>query len=153
MEKLRPLVAVKTLEHFEGLELPAYETPESAGMDLRAAIPADEELVIKPGRRMMVPTGLAMALPSGMEAQIRPRSGLALNHGVTVLNSPGTIDADYRGEVKIILINHGAQPFTISRGMRIAQMVIAPVTQLEWMATLDLSNTARGEGGFGSTGV
>lgn len=153
MDNLRPLVAVKTLEHFEGLELPAYETNDSAGMDLRAAIPADQTLTIEPGRRAMVPTGLAMALPPGMEAQIRPRSGLALNHGVTVLNSPGTIDADYRGEIKIILINHGAQPFTVERAMRIAQMVIAPVTQLEWMVTMDLSTTQRGTGGFGSTGV
>ena len=152
MEKLRPLVAVKTLPHFEGLKLPAYETKDSAGMDLAAAIPADETLQIGPGRRVLVPTGLAMALPAGMEAQIRPRSGLALNHGVTVLNSPGTIDADYRGEIKIILINHGSQPFSIERGMRIAQMVLAPVTQLEWMATMDLSATERGDGGFGSTG-
>jgi dUTP pyrophosphatase len=153
MVQLRPLVAVKTLDHFDGLELPAYETADSAGMDLAAAIAADETLEVKPGRRVMVPTGLAIALPSGMEAQIRPRSGLALNHGVTVLNSPGTIDADYRGEIKVILINHGAQPFTIERGMRIAQMIIAPVTQLEWMVTVDLSDTKRGSGGFGSTGT
>jgi len=153
MVQLRPLVAVKTLDHFDGLELPAYETSDSAGMDLAAAIPADETLEVKPGRRVMVPTGLAIALPAGMEAQIRPRSGLALNHGVTVLNSPGTIDADYRGEIKVILINHGAQAFTIERSMRIAQMVIAPVTQLEWMVTVDLSDTKRGSGGFGSTGV
>ncbi|PHR56934.1 MAG: dUTP diphosphatase [Robiginitomaculum sp.] len=152
MTELRPLVAVKTLEHFEGLDLPVYETPDSAGMDLAAAIPADEALYIEPGRRVMVPTGLAMALPSGFEAQVRPRSGLALNHGITVLNSPGTIDADYRGEVKVILINHGAQRFTIERGMRIAQLVVAPVTQMEWMTTLDLSGTKRGSGGFGSTG-
>lgn len=152
MDTIKPMVAVKCLEHFEGLELPAYETEDSAGMDLRAAIPADEELVIQPGRRAMVPTGLAMALPSGFEAQVRPRSGLALNHGVTVLNSPGTIDADYRGEVKVILINHGAQPFAIERGMRIAQLVVAPVTQLEWMQSISLSDTDRGEGGFGSTG-
>lgn len=153
MVQLRPLVAIKTLDHFDGLELPAYETADSAGMDLAAAIAADEILEVKPGRRVMVPTGLAIALPPAMEAQIRPRSGLALNHGVTVLNSPGTIDADYRGEIKVILINHGAQPFIIERGMRIAQMVIAPVTQLEWMVTMDLSKTARGSGGFGSTGT
>lgn len=152
MDTIKPMVAVKCLEHFEGLELPAYETQDSAGMDLRAAIAADDELIIQPGRRVMVPTGLAMALPNGFEAQVRPRSGLALNHGVTVLNSPGTIDADYRGEVKVILINHGAQPFAIERGMRIAQMVIAPVTQLEWMQSISLSDTKRGEGGFGSTG-
>lgn len=152
MEKLRPLVAVKTLQHFEGLNLPAYETKDSAGMDLAAAISADETLQIGPSRRVLVPTGLAVALPPGMEAQIRPRSGLAINHGVTVLNSPGTIDADYRGEIKVILINHSSQPFTIERGMRIAQMVLAPVTQLEWMVTLDLSKTERGFGGFGSTG-
>ncbi len=153
MNVLRPLVSVKALPHFDGLQLPTYETSDSAGMDLRAAINKDEPLQIEPGRRMMVPTGLAMALPAGMEAQIRPRSGLAFKNGITVLNSPGTIDADYRGEIKIILINHGGQPFVIERGMRIAQMVIAPVTQLEWALTLDLSNTARGEGGFGSTGV
>jgi len=153
MDKLRPLVTVKALPHFEGLQLPAYETSDSAGMDLRAALPDGETLQIKPGRRVMVPTGLAMALPPGMEAQIRPRSGLALKHGVTVLNTPGTIDADYRGEVKIILINHGDQPFVIERGMRIAQMVVAPITQLEWALTLDLDKTSRGEGGFGSTGI
>lgn len=153
MDTIKPMVAVKCLEHFEGLELPAYETEDSAGMDLRAAIAADEPLELKPGRRLMVPTGLAMALPAGFEAQVRPRSGLALNHGVTVLNSPGTIDADYRGEVKVILINHGAQPFMIERGMRIAQLVVAPVTQLEWMQSIALSDTERGEGGFGSTGV
>ncbi|VAV93932.1 Deoxyuridine 5'-triphosphate nucleotidohydrolase [hydrothermal vent metagenome] len=153
MQGLRPLVTVKVLDHFEGLALPAYETPDSAGMDLRAALPAEEMLFIEPGRRAMVPTGLCIALPSGFEAQIRPRSGLALKQGVTVLNSPGTIDADYRGEIKIILINHGAQRFIVERGMRIAQMVIAPVIQLEWEITLDLSNTERGDGGFGSTGV
>ncbi|MBL4596706.1 MAG: dUTP diphosphatase [Robiginitomaculum sp.] len=153
MSELRPLVAVKPLEHFDGLELPAYETSDSAGMDLRAAIPADEPLHVEAGRRVMVPTGLRIALPSGFEAQIRPRSGLALNHGVTVLNSPGTIDADYRGEINVLLINHGAGRFTIERGMRIAQMVIATVTQLEWMTSMELSDTERGGGGFGSTGT
>jgi dUTP pyrophosphatase len=129
-------IQVAPLPHFEGLQLPAYETALSAGMDLRAA----------------VPDGLSIALPAGYEAQVRPRSGLALKHGVTCLNTPGTIDADYRGEVKVILINLGQEPFTIKRGERIAQMVIAPVTQGEWDVVETLSETARGAGGFGSTG-
>ncbi len=152
-QKTMPLVAVRTLAHFQGLELPAYETPQSAGADIRAALPEDAPLTLRPGARALIPAGFAMALPEGFEAQIRPRSGLALKHGITVLNSPGTIDADYRGEVQIMLINHGAEDFEIRRGMRIAQMVIAPVTQLQWMAALDLPKSARGTGGFGSTGV
>lgn len=145
-------VAVKTLEHFEGLELPAYETDQAAGMDLRAAVAEDAAVVLEPGRRALIPTGLAIALPAGYEAQVRPRSGLAIKHGITCLNSPGTIDADYRGELKVILINHGEESFTIARGERIAQMVIAPVTQIGWDAVEELPETQRGAGGFGSTG-
>jgi len=153
MSNDKPLVSVRKLAHFEGLSLPAYETPDSAGMDLRAAIPDDRPADIPPGGRALIPTGLAIALPPGYEAQIRPRSGLAIKSGVTCLNSPGTIDADYRGEVKIILINHGAEAFRIERGDRIAQMVVAPVTQVDWMVAETLPETGRGEGGFGSTGV
>jgi dUTP pyrophosphatase len=145
-------IEVATLPHFEGLALPAYETALSAGMDLRAAVPEDEPMTVAAGQRVLAPTGLTIALPAGYEAQIRPRSGLALKHGVTCLNTPGTIDADYRGEVKVILINLGQEPFVIKRGERIAQMVIAPVTQGEWNAVKTLSETARGAGGFGSTG-
>ena len=148
-----PMVAVKTLPHFKGLPLPEYETPQSAGMDLRAAIPEGEPIRLLPGRRALVPTGLALALPAGYEAQIRPRSGLALKQGITCLNSPGTIDADYRGEVGVILINHGWEGFDIKRGDRIAQMVIATVIQAAWIETDDLDETERGSGGFGSTGV
>lgn len=146
------VVEVCPLPHFEGLALPAYETALAAGMDLRAAVPADAPMTLKPGKRAMVPTGLSIALPAGYEAQIRPRSGLAAKHGVTCLNTPGTVDADYRGEVKIILINHGEEDFIIQRGERIAQMVIAPVTQAEMNVVDALSETARGAGGFGSTG-
>lgn len=145
-------IQVATLPHFEGLALPAYETALSAGMDLRAAVAEDEPMLVAPGHRVLAPTGLTIALPAGYEAQIRPRSGLALKHGVTCLNTPGTIDADYRGEVKVILINLGQEPFTIKRGERIAQMVIAPVTQGAWDVVETLSETARGAGGFGSTG-
>lgn len=145
-------IQVATLPHFEGLALPAYETALSAGMDLRAAVAEDEPMLVAPGHRVLAPTGLTIALPAGYEAQIRPRSGLALKHGVTCLNTPGTIDADYRGEVKVILINLGQEPFTIKRGERIAQMVIAPVTQGAWDVVETLSATARGAGGFGSTG-
>ena len=144
-------VSLKRLPHNADLPLPAYESASAAGMDLPAAVEAD--LVLAPGARALVPTGLAIALPEGFEAQIRPRSGLAARDGVTVLNTPGTVDADYRGEVKVILINLGAAPFTISRGMRIAQMVIAPVTQAAMVETDELPETARGEGGFGSTGA
>lgn len=146
-------VKIMRLPHGEGLALPAYETKDSAGMDLPAALVEGESLVLEKGAKALIPTGFAMAIPSGFEAQVRPRSGLAAKHGVTVLNSPGTIDADYRGEVKVILINHGAEPFVITRGMRIAQMVIAPVTQARWHEVTSLDETLRGEGGFGSTGV
>ncbi|HRE45818.1 MAG TPA: dUTP diphosphatase [Terricaulis sp.] len=145
-------IHVVPLPHFEGLALPAYETAQSAGMDLRAAVPADAPLVLAPGARALVPTGLTIALPGDYEAQIRPRSGLAFKHGITCLNTPGTVDADYRGEVKVLLINLGDAPFTIERGERIAQMVIAPVTQAGWEVVTELSATARGAGGFGSTG-
>jgi dUTP pyrophosphatase len=148
----RPLVAVKKLAHFGDLPLPAYETSQSAGMDLRAALPEGGHIDLLPGRRALIPTGLSIALPPGYEAQVRPRSGLALKHGITCLNSPGTIDADYRGEVGVILVNHGWEAFRISRGDRIAQMVVAPITQIEWMAHEELDETARGSGGFGSTG-
>jgi len=150
---LKVAVRYLTLPHGEGLEAPSYESATAAGMDLRAAIAPDEPLVLQPGTRALVPTGLAIALPAGYEAQVRPRSGLAARHGVTVLNSPGTIDADYRGEVKVILINHGDTPFVIERGMRIAQMVIAPVTRADMIAAESLDETERGTGGFGSTGT
>jgi len=146
-------VAVKRLSHHEGLPLPAYQTAGSAGMDLTAAIAADETITLKPGERRAIPTGLAIALPQTLEAQIRPRSGLALKSGITCLNTPGTIDSDYRGEIQVILINLGRQDFQIRRGDRIAQMVIAPVMQIGWSEVADLDSTARGAGGFGSTGV
>ena len=148
-----PKIEIKRLEHGEGLALPAYETPEAAGMDLRAALGADETVVLKPGQRAMVPTGLSMAMPMGYEAQIRPRSCLAAKNGVSVLNTPGTIDSDYRGELKIILINLGDEDFVITRDMRIAQMIIAPVVQAQLVETDVLSETQRGAGGFGSTGT
>ncbi|WP_371396384.1 dUTP diphosphatase [Fretibacter rubidus] len=147
------VVEIKALPHFDGLELPKYETVLAAGADLRAAVPAHAPMTLSPGARALVPTGMAMALPAGYEAQIRPRSGLAYKHGVTCLNTPGTIDADYRGEVKVLLINHGDAPFVINRGERIAQMVIAPITQPDFEIVNELSDTARGAGGFGSTGV
>ena len=145
-------IRVAPLPHFEGLALPVYETADAAGMDLRAAVPDGEPMTLKPGERAMAPTGLTIALPQGYEAQVRPRSGLAAKHGVTCLNSPGTIDADYRGEVKVILINHGQEPFVIKRGERIAQMVIAPVTRATLTVVASLDETQRGAGGFGSTG-
>lgn len=145
-------VAVHTLAHFDGLELPAYETDGSAGLDVRAAVPEGKPIILSPGERDMVPTGLAVAVPDGYELQMRPRSGLAARHGITCLNSPGTIDSDYRGELKVILINHGREPFTISRGERIGQMVLAPVTRLDWAPVDALPETERGDGGFGSTG-
>jgi dUTP pyrophosphatase len=144
-------VPVKLLENFGDLQLPAYETLSSAGMDLRAAI--DEPITLKPMERALVPTGFAFALPSGYEAQIRPRSGLAYKNGVTVLNTPGTIDADYRGEVKALLVNLGTEDFVIERGMRVAQMIIAPFTQGQFKVAANLDDTDRGEGGFGSTGT
>jgi len=145
-------VAIRQLPHGEGLPLPAYQSTHAAGLDLLAAVPENVPLVLAPGKHAMVPTGLAIALPDGFEAQVRPRSGLAARHGVTVLNSPGTIDADYRGEIQVILINHGSEPFAIKRGERIAQMVIAPVVQAKLVAVAELSTTDRGTGGFGSTG-
>lgn len=145
-------VEIQRLPHAEGLALPAYQTAHAAGLDLLAAVPADKPLTLEPGQRALVPTGLMIAVPPGHEAQVRPRSGLALKHGVTVLNSPGTVDADYRGEVSVLLINHGDEPFTIRRGERIAQLVIAAVTQANLVAVASLSPTDRGSGGFGSTG-
>lgn len=148
----KPLnVSITQMPHAQGLSLPKYATEMSAGMDLEAAI--DTPLTLKPGERTLVATGLAIALPEGYEAQIRPRSGLAFKNGVTVLNSPGTIDADYRGEIKVILANLGTEPFTVERGMRIAQMVIAAHGRVSWTAVETLDETARGAGGFGSTGV
>lgn len=141
-------VLVKRLPHGAGLELPAYATPGAAGMDVVSA----EDVTIAPGARHAVATGLAMAIPPGYEIQVRPRSGLALKHGITVPNTPGTIDSDYRGELKVILINHGAEPFAIRRGDRVAQLVLAPVTRGAWLEVEELDETARGEGGFGSTG-
>jgi dUTP pyrophosphatase len=144
-------VAVQRLPHGADLPLPAYATALSAGLDLMAAIDAD--VTLAPGARQLIPTGLSIALPTGYEAQVRPRSGLALKHGITVLNSPGTIDADYRGEVKVLLINHGAENFVLKRGDRIAQMVVAPVTRIAWNVVETLDETARGAGGYGSTGI
>ena len=144
-------VAVQRLDHARDLPLPAYSTAGAAGLDLVAAIRAD--IVLAPGRYQAVPTGIALALPEGSEAQLRPRSGLALRHGVTVLNAPGTIDSDYRGEVTAILINHGTTPFTITRGMKIAQLVVAAHARVEWNETCALETSARGAAGFGSTGL
>jgi len=143
---------IRQLPHGQGLPLPAYQSAHAAGLDLLAAVPENAPLVLAPGKHAMVPTGLAIALPEGFEAQVRPRSGLAAGHGVTVLNAPGTIDADYRGEIQVILINHGAEPFAIRRGERIAQMVIAPVVQARLNPVDSLPDTGRGSGGFGSTG-
>jgi dUTP pyrophosphatase len=143
---------IQRLPHAQGLALPAYETAGSAGMDLRAAIPEDAPLTLLPGARALVPTGLKIALDPGWEAQVRPRSGLALKHGITCLNTPGTIDSDYRGEVGVILVNLGSEPFVIRRGERIAQMVVATVAQATVVEVETLDETARGEGGFGSTG-
>lgn len=148
---MQPIVRAVRLEHANDLPLPEYETPRSAGMDLRAAL-GNETITIAPGGRHLVPTGLCIALPDGYEAQIRPRSGLAVRHGITMLNSPGTIDADYRGEVKVIVINHGSERFEIRHGDRIAQMVIAPVSRAVWEERTSLDETSRGSGGFGSTG-
>ena len=145
-------VEIQTLPHGEGLALPAYQSAHAAGLDLLAAVPQDSPLTLAPGQHALVPTGLLIALPPGFEAQVRPRSGLAAKHGVTVLNSPCTVDADYRGEIGVLLINHGAAPFTIRRGERIAQMVIAAAVQAELVPVVSLSATDRGSGGFGSTG-
>ncbi len=146
-------VRIVRLPHARDLPLPAYETALAAGMDLRAAVPVEEPLVLAPGSRAAAPTGLAIALPPGFEAQVRPRSGLALKSGITTLNAPGTIDADYRGEIRVILINHGEHSVTIRRGDRIAQLVVAPVTTAVWEEADSLDETARGAGGFGSTGA
>ena len=144
-------IPLKALDHAMGVKLPAYATSQSAGMDLCAAI--EEAIELSPGDRVLVPTGLSIALPAGYEAQVRPRSGLAIKHGVTTLNAPGTIDADYRGEIGVILINHGHEPFTIERGMRVAQMVVAKYEKVKWERVETLDETARGAGGFGSTGT
>jgi dUTP pyrophosphatase len=146
-------LSIRRLANGEGLPLPAYASDGAAGLDLYAALPAGQKLVLEPGARDLISTGIQIALPEGYEAQLRPRSGLAVEYGVTVLNAPGTIDSDYRGEVKALLINHGGQPFEITRGMRIAQLVIAPVTRALPVETDDLGETARGAGGFGSTGI
>ena len=143
-------VSIRQLPNGEGLPLPAYATAQSSGLDLAAALADD--IVIGPGEHAVVPTGVAIALPDGFEAQVRPRSGLAAKHAVTVLNSPGTIDTDYRGEIRVVLANHGAASFTVSRGMRIAQLVIAPVSRIVWNEVDALADSPRGEGGFGSTG-
>ena len=148
---MNPLIHLQILKHGEGLPLPAYATAHAAGADLLAAV--TESVELKPGERKLIPTGLAMAIPVGWEAQVRPRSGLAAKHGLTCLNSPGTIDADYRGEVCVLLINLGQVPFVVERGMRIAQLVFAPVAQVEWRQVPSLDDTQRGTGGFGSTGV
>jgi len=143
-------VSIRQLPNGEGLPLPAYATAQSSGLDLAAAL--SEDIVIGPGEHTVIPTGVAIALPDGFEAQVRPRSGLAAKHAVTVLNSPGTIDTDYRGEIRVVLANHGAASFTVSRGMRIAQLVIAPVSRIVWNEVDALADSPRGEGGFGSTG-
>ena len=145
-------IDIVPLPHAEGLPLPAYETEGAAGMDLRAALAEDAPVTLAPGERAMIPTGLTMAIPAGYEVQVRPRSGLAAKHGLTCLNTPGTIDSDYRGELKVILVNLGQEPFVIRRGARIAQMVAAPVTRAGFAVVASLPGTARGAGGFGSTG-
>ncbi|CAL8968187.1 Deoxyuridine 5'-triphosphate nucleotidohydrolase [Rhodoplanes serenus] len=148
-----PALRVLRLPHGADLPLPAYQSAAAAGLDLLAAVPADAPLVLPPGGRALVPTGLALALPPGTEGQVRPRSGLAAKHGVTVLNAPGTVDGDYRGEVQVILANFGDDPFVIERGARIAQLVVAPVLHVAIEETASLDDTARGAGGFGSTGL
>ena len=145
-------VDIRQLPHGEGLALPAYQSAHAAGLDLLAAVPEDTPMILAPGKHALIPTGLTIALPPGYEAQVRPRSGLAAKHGVTVLNAPGTVDADYRGEIGVLLINHGDAPFPIRRGERIAQIVIAAVIRAELVAAVALSATDRGSGGFGSTG-
>jgi len=150
-QRLSPIIKIKRLANGAGIDLPAYATSGAAGMDICAANDAD--IMLEAGERCAVPTGFAMAIPDGFEAQIRPRSGLALKHGISVANAPGTIDSDYRGEIAVIIINLGNAPFTVTRGMRIAQMVIAPVTRGQFTEVADLDDSDRGEGGFGSTGV
>jgi dUTP pyrophosphatase len=145
-------VRILRLPHGEGLPLPSYQSAGAAGLDLIAAIAPNTQLVLEPRARDLVPTGLVIELPAGCEAQVRPRSGLALKHGVTVLNAPGTIDSDYRGEVKVLLVNVGSEPFVIERGMRIAQLIVAPVTRVDLQEGTSLAESSRGDGGFGSTG-
>ena len=145
-------VLMTRLPHAGDLPLPAYQSAASSGLDLLAAIPAEQPIVIEPGRVASIPTGIALALPVGTEGQVRPRSGLAVRHGITVLNAPGTVDSDYRGEIQIILVNLGTEPFTVRRGMRVAQLVIAPTVRAQLMEVDSLTDTARGLGGFGSTG-
>ncbi|HSM20080.1 MAG TPA: dUTP diphosphatase [Hyphomicrobiales bacterium] len=145
-------VNVLQLDHGRGLPLPAYESASAAGLDLIAAVPEDAPVSLAPGGRALVPTGIALQLPEGYEGQVRPRSGLAVKHGIGLLNAPGTIDADYRGEIKVLLVNHGDEPFTVERGMRIAQLVVAPVTRVSLREAESLPESARGAGGFGSTG-
>ena len=148
-----PALSIVRLPHAEGLPLPSYETAGAAGMDLRAAVPEDRPLILLPGRRVLVPTGLVIEIPHGFEGQVRPRSGLALKHGITCLNTPGTIDSDYRGELKVLLVNLGDEDFEIVRGMRIAQLVVASVARAEIAERSETAATARGSGGFGSTGT
>jgi dUTP pyrophosphatase len=143
---------IMRLPHGAGLPLPSYQSEHAAGLDLFAAVPADAPLTLAPSARALIPTGIAIALPAGQEAQVRPRSGLAARHGLTVLNAPGTVDADYRGEIKVLLVNLGGDAVAVSRGMRIAQLVITPVTQARLQEVASLDETARGPGGFGSTG-
>jgi dUTP pyrophosphatase len=146
------ILRVKRLPHGEGLPLPSYQSAHAAGLDVVAGVPEGEPVEIKPGARALIPTGFALEIPVGYEAQVRPRSGLAIKHGVTLLNSPGTIDADYRGELMVIMINHGTEPFVVRRGDRIAQLVVSLVSHVETVLVEELAVTARGEGGFGSTG-
>ena len=146
-------VRIVRLAHGADLPLPQYQSADAAGLDLFAAVPAESAVVIPPGGRALIPTGIAIALPQGYEGQVRPRSGLAARHGITVLNAPGTVDADYRGEIQVVLANLGSEPFAVSRGTRIAQLIIAPVQQVTLVETVTLDSTARGQGGFGSTGT
>ncbi|MGE0765195.1 MAG: dUTP diphosphatase [Hyphomicrobiaceae bacterium] len=151
--KRRPRMKFVRLAHGAGLALPAYQTADAAGLDLTAAVPVDAPVTLDPGARALIPTGLVIELPKGFEGQVRPRSGLAARHGITVLNSPGTIDADYRGEVQVILVNLGDAPFSVTRGERIAQLVVAPAVQVTLVEARSVGATARGDGGFGSTGT
>lgn len=146
-------VRIVRLAHGADLPLPQYQSADAAGLDLFAAVPAESAVVIPPGGRALIPTGIAIALPQGYEGQVRPRSGLAARHGITVLNAPGTVDADYRGEIQVVLANLGSEPFAVSRGTRIAQLIIAPVQQVTLVETVTLDSTVRGQGGFGSTGT
>ncbi len=153
MPVIGPIIGVVRLPHAEGLPYPSYESAGAAGMDLRAAVAEDRQIILLPGRRVLVPTGFVLEIPEGFEGQVRPRSGLALRHGITCLNTPGTIDSDYRGEVQVLLINLGEDDFAITRGMRIAQLVIAPVTRATVEERATAGETIRGAGGFGSTGT